>query len=492
MSNQEFVRANDKTMPADYFAAPLMQGETIEGAVVVFQDATLRRQYEAAMASAQQNLERLVTERTQQLSKEVDIRAKTEVALRDSRARMKGITDCLLEGVLVVNVGGDLMFTNPEARRLLNVEGGDDLEGLPIDDLFVLDGDPPIPFQHSPFNTVIVRQTPIKNDDAAFLTHDKRTLSVAYACSPLIVEGGGLAAVILFRDIHELKAAQWDALQASRLASVGQLAAGIAHEINTPIQYIGDNLRFINDALQSYQKIVFAAQQWVEKTLADHHDDTALSLQEMFEEEDIAYLNDEAPTAIAQSQQGADQVRHIVLSMKEFSHPGSTSKIMTDINWALESTLTVCRNTWKHVANVEMDFAPDLPHILCYSSELNQVFLNLIINATHAIEESVHGGDGLGLIKISTRAEGDWIEIRVSDTGNGVPAAILDRIFDPFFTTKAVGKGTGQGLAISRDVVINKHQGRLDVESVDGVGATFIVRLPVVSPEEEWTKEQVS
>lgn len=487
LTNQAFIRTDGQRMPVDYFAAPLKQGDATEGVVVVFQDATLRLQYESAMATVQQDLERLVAERTRQLSKEVDVRARTEVALRESRARMKAITDCLLEAVLVVNAVGDVMFANPAARHFLCTEDLVDLEGMPIDDLFILGGTHPVRFAQSPFLLVIDGMGAMKNDDAIFITSDKRSLAVAYACSPLIVEGGPQAAIISFRDIRELKDAQWDAMQASRLASVGQLAAGIAHEINTPTQYIGDNLRFIQDAFQSFQKIVAAAVHGAEQFPAEA---SSRALKQIIDETDIGYLIEEVPVAISQSQQGVEQVRRIVLSMKEFSHPGSTSKVMADINRALESTLTVCRNTWKHVATVDMDFDPNLPEIPCYPGELNQVFLNLIVNATHAIENT--HTQGLGKITVSTKVDGDWIEIDVSDTGTGVPAAIMDRIFDPFFTTKPVGKGTGQGLAICKDVVVNKHGGRLDVDNVEGGGAVFTVRIPVGTHEETLPQEGTS
>ena len=477
VTNQSFRRIDGTIMPVDFFAAPVLQDHRISGAVVVFQDATLRVQYETAMATIQQDLERLVAERTQQLSREVEIRSRTESALRESRARMKGITDCLLEGVLVVNGGGDIMFANPAARSMLCPGCDDEMEGLPMDQFLYLGQETPTYFNQSPWRKVIKQQQGARNDDAQFTTADGRVLTVAYACSPLVVEGGTAAAVILFRDIKELKDAQWDAMQASRLASVGQLAAGIAHEINTPTQYIGDNLRFLQDSFQSIKKLLDGL-----VPLLDQDIPSLSSVKACFQDEDLPYLIDEIPAALAQSQEGVDQVRRIVLSMKEFSHPGTSHKVVADINRAVESTLTVCRNTWKQVATVETRFAPDLPQILCFPSELNQVFLNLIINATHAIEAS--GKGGLGVITVSTQVSGEWLEVHIQDTGTGIPAAIRDRIFDPFFTTKAVGKGTGQGLAISRDVVLNKHGGRLDFETTEGVGTTFIVRLPVLSTED--------
>jgi len=163
--------------------------------------------------------------------------------------------------------------------------------------------------------------------------------------------------------------------------------------------------------------------------------------------------------------------------MKEFSHPGTSGKTATDINRALENTLTVTRNTWKHFAEIERAFDPGLPPVSCHTGEMNQVFLNLIVNAAQALETS--GKPLPGRISIATRVDGNWVEIRVSDSGNGVPKAIREHIFDPFFTTKAVGKGTGQGLAICRDVVVSKHGGSIEVGGEEGAGAVFTVRLPV-------------
>jgi signal transduction histidine kinase len=154
--------------------------------------------------------------------------------------------------------------------------------------------------------------------------------------------------------------------------------------------------------------------------------------------------------------------------------------VHVDINRALENTLTVCRNEWKYMAEVKMDFDPNLPTLLCMPGEINQVFLNIIINAAHAIGEVTEwGGLGKGQIKVSTGTSGEWMEIRISDTGCGIPEEVQDRIFDPFFTTKKVGKGTGQGLAIARSVVVDKHQGKIGFETEAGKSTTFTVRLPL-------------
>ena len=276
-----------------------------------------------------------------------------------------------------------------------------------------------------------------------------------------------------------MRAAQTQAMQAAKLASVGQLAAGIAHEINTPTQYIGDNLRFIGESLTTVTNAIQVAE-----TLLQQGDPAlSASFAQQVDTEDLKFLQTELATAVKDSLEGVGQVARIVLSMKEFSHPGTHTKTTTDINRALESTLTVSRNVWKHVAEITRAYAPDLPTVLCLAGEMNQVFLNLIVNAAQAIEESQKPFPGH--ITVTTLYDDDTVRISVADTGNGVPAAIREKIFDPFFTTKIVGKGTGQGLAICYDVVVNKHNGRITLDTQEGQGATFTVHLPRCCDEDE-------
>ena len=269
--------------------------------------------------------------------------------------------------------------------------------------------------------------------------------------------------------------------QAQKLESVGQLAAGIAHEINTPIQYIGDNIRFIqesfgnlNTLLRDFEKLAAAVQANAVTP------EVLAAVESSSQQADVAYLCEEIPAAVRQSLEGVNHVANIVRAMKEFSHPSTKEKVLTDLNHAIETTLTVARNEYKYVADVVTDLDPGLPRVPCLPGEFNQVVLNLIVNAAHAIGDVVKNTEGSkGTIKISTRQEGPWAEIRISDTGTGIPEAIRDRIFDPFFTTKDVGKGTGQGLAIARATVVNKHHGQLTFETAIGQGTTFIIRLPL-------------
>ncbi|MBU0595079.1 histidine kinase, partial [Candidatus Bipolaricaulota bacterium] len=209
----------------------------------------------------------------------------------------------------------------------------------------------------------------------------------------------------------------------------------------------------------------------------------------ILDELDLDFLKEEIPKAIAQSLEGVGRVAEIVRSMKEFSHPGGTEKQATDLNRAIEATITVARNEWKYVAEMAMDLDPDLPPVPCLAGDFNQVILNLIINAAHAIGDVVGENSGeKGTVTITTRQNGDWAEIRISDTGTGIPEENRSKIFDHFFTTKELGKGTGQGLAIAHAVITEKHSGTITVESEVGKGTTFIIRLPI-EPESTQAEE---
>jgi len=264
------------------------------------------------------------------------------------------------------------------------------------------------------------------------------------------------------------------------MESIGQLAAGIAHEINTPAQFVGDNTRFIKDAFQdllelnnSFIKLLHAAKEGdVSPELISEVDTSAQNA-------DVEYLAEEIPPAIDQSLDGITRISNIVRAMKEFSHPGSKDQETADINQAIKNTITVASNEWKYVADIETSFADNLPPVTCFVQEVNQVVLNLIVNAAHAIEQA--NGEGAadkGTITISTRDLGKEVEIKVSDTGCGIPDDIKDRIFDPFFTTKAVGKGTGQGLSMAYRTIVEAHDGKLWVDSVKGEGSSFNIVLP--------------
>ncbi|MBA3968298.1 MAG: PAS domain S-box protein, partial [Nitrospirales bacterium] len=263
--------------------------------------------------------------------------------------------------------------------------------------------------------------------------------------------------LILGTNITERKQLQAQLVLAQKMESIGQLAAGIAHEINTPTQFIGDNLRFLKDSFEAIQKVLDVYGQVVQTMPHDAVDPELLQVLHLMEatlaEADLAYVTKEIPAAIQQSLDGAERVSTIVRAMKVFSHPGTTEKKPIDLNQTIESTVTVARHEWKYVADVALHLDPTLPPIPCLPGEFNQVILNLLVNAAHAIEDVVGKAEGgKGTITISTRMQQDWVEIRIADTGTGIPENARHKIFDPFFTTKEVGKGTGQGLAIAHDV----------------------------------------
>lgn len=283
------------------------------------------------------------------------------------------------------------------------------------------------------------------------------------------------------QDITARKALEDKIQRGRKMESIGQLAAGIAHEINTPTQYVGDNMRFLKSSFADLNSVL---EKSVEMTdLCKQNGllpDKVREMLETFESADIEYLSEEVPKAFRQAMDGVERISKIVQSMKDFAHPGSSEKQATDLNKAIESTITVASNEWKYVAEVVTDYDRTLPPVNCMIDELNQVVLNIIVNAAHAISESIGDAtNGKGTITITTAIIDGWAEIRISDTGAGIPEDLVKRIFDPFFTTKEVGKGTGQGLAISHTVIVDKHNGTIDVESQVGVGTTFIIRLPV-------------
>jgi signal transduction histidine kinase len=295
------------------------------------------------------------------------------------------------------------------------------------------------------------------------------------------------------QDVTERKRLEAQLHQAQRLEAVGQLAAGIAHEINTPIQYVGDNIRFIHDAFAARQFVLANFRELLQA--AEEGRVTAnlvAAVRRAVEESEMDFLAEEIPKAIAQSLDGTERVAVIVRAMKEFAHPGQQQKALADLNKSLANALVVARNEIKYVADVQTDFG-DVPPILCHIAELNQVFLNLLTNAADAIREVVKQDNQKGLIRVSTRLFDGQAVISISDSGCGIPENIQRRVFDPFFTTKDVGRGSGQGLAIARATVVEKHGGSIWFEPNLPRGTTFVVSLPMTSaPSSAVLEEEVS
>jgi two-component system, NtrC family, sensor kinase len=285
----------------------------------------------------------------------------------------------------------------------------------------------------------------------------------------------------LLSEITERKRMEIELRQAQKLEAVGQLAAGIAHEINTPIQFVGDNIRFFQDAFRDLERLLMSYEELRREAAGRVDTELLEGLAQAERQTDWEYLKGEVPKALEQTLDGVSRVSRIVRAMKDFSHVGrGGEKAAADLNRALESTLVVARNELKYVADVETEFG-DIPPVVCNLGDLNQVFLNLLVNAAHAVGDVVKGTGNRGRIRVRTCQEGNRVVVAINDTGAGIPEEIREKIFEPFFTTKEVGKGTGQGLTLARNVVVERHGGSLTFESEVGRGSTFFVRLPIGS-----------
>jgi PAS domain S-box-containing protein len=282
---------------------------------------------------------------------------------------------------------------------------------------------------------------------------------------PLRDAAGNLTGIVgTGYDITDRKAAESRLASSDRLESIGRLAAGVAHEINTPIQYLKDTTSFIRDGVQE---------------LLEYIDTLRAQMPQPPEpDENVEELRNDMPPGLTRMLEGLDRIAEIVRSMKDFANADQNEMAQVDLNRKIASTLVVARSEYKPWADVHTDFAT-LPPIHCNSSQINQVILNLVVNAAHAIADVVKDTGGRGRIDVKTRLDGDDVVISVTDTGGGIPEHVRPRIFEPFFTTKEVGRGTGQGLSIAHNVVVKSHGGRLHFETTSGQGTTFHVHLPV-------------
>jgi PAS domain S-box-containing protein len=305
-----------------------------------------------------------------------------------------------------------------------------------------------------------------------YLHRDGHMLSVFVNARRQEVCGGEPQVVLAALDVSDRVAIETELFQAHKLEAVGQLAAGIAHEINTPIQYIGDNLRFLQDSFPRLSRLLA------------HPSDPSAPASEGSDPEERDFLSSEIAKACAESLDGIEHIRRIVVAMKEFAHPDEQEMGAVDLNRVVETTLLLARNEWKHVAVLEKDLDPSLPMLLGRDGEIGQVVLNLLVNAAHAVDDAAPAKSGeLGTIWVSTQNCALWAELRIRDSGTGIPAEVQPKIFDAFFTTKPVGKGTGQGLTLVRSLV-QKHHGTIRFETEVGRGTTFIVRLPCLGVSE--------
>ena len=400
----------------------------------------------------------------------------------EAKAVLGAASEHLLQAVLQVDIAillsdtlGNITYVNPHFATLTG-HSALDILGHSVDILRSRQHDRA--FYHDLHAHVLSGKT--WSGRLAIRRRDDSSYQARAVISPLMDGAGELTGYSLFfRETTEELKLEAQLRQVQKLEAIGELAAGIAHEINTPIQYIGDNIQFLKDAMVDMFRLVETYQQSCMTSLSEGEQARINGLRE---EIDWDFLHEEMPSALEQALEGRNRVAEIVRAMKEFAHPGDETLTPVDVNHAVENTLSVSRNEWKYVAEVETALAHDMPHVPCYPASFNQVLLNLVVNAAHAIRDAREkGGPDKGLIRIETGARNGSAEVRISDTGCGIAPENLERIFEPFFTTKDVGKGTGQGLALAHSVVVDRMGGSIDVESEPGKGTTFCISLPLDS-----------
>jgi PAS domain S-box-containing protein len=440
----------------------------IKQIIGILEDITEFKRTEQALLQAHDKLEQRVAQRTAELAERSEL--------------IKLLVESTPGAIYGLDAAGNCTFCNPECLRLLGYNAVEELLGKNAHNTI----------HHTCTDGTHYEQKdcPVYNSfhtgkdahviDEMFWKKDGSSFPVEYSSRQIRRNGEIVGAVVSFADITDRQRKEMELRHSQKLEAVGRLAAGIAHEINTPVQFVGDNARFLLQAFHDGAKLADKYHQL--QGAAEHNQITPELLTEVarvHRETDWDYLQQEIPLAIRQMLEGLERVSTIVRGMKEFSHVDrSREKAPGDLNRALESTLIVVRNELKYVADVETDFGA-LPPVVCHLGDLNQVFLNLLVNAAHAIETANKGAGRKGTILVRTRQVGECAEVSITDSGTGIPEEVRGKMFDPFFTTKEVGKGTGQGLALARAIVVEKHGGTITFETEVGIGTTFVVKLPL-------------
>jgi PAS domain S-box-containing protein len=417
-----------------------------------------------------------------------DIRAakEGELALRQSEARFRAIFELAAFGIVTLTPDGVITDCNLAHCRIMR-DDRENLVGRSFDTRLHKDDVADCRRRFEMVRDGLALPEPYA--ERRYTAPDGTVIWVVQTASFLRDQDGNPTVGIgVAHDITRRKHLEMSLSQALKLEAVGRLAAGIAHEINTPVQFVGDSVHFVREAvsdlfglLARYGRLREVASAWAPELSEE------LSAAE--QEADVGYLAQQIPRSLDRALDGLERVATIVRGMKDFGHPDQKDKAPADLNRALGATLAIARNEYKYVAEVETEFG-ELPPVICHVGELNQVFLNLIVNAAHAIGDVVRGTESKGLIRVRTWAEERSVLVAISDTGGGIPEDVRDKIFEPFFTTKEVGRGTGQGLAIARNVIVEKHGGGITFETQIGHGTTFFVRLPVEPSNQEIVSDE--
>ncbi len=409
----------------------------------------------------------------EQLERVSAVRAEHTVESRHA-PEAYGVLRDLVTALVGVDADGRIEFANPAAERILEATQNE-LRGRPFRELLLdEDGAADLVNARGQGDATAAIETRLVQPDGSFVP-------VALSWSPL---GAGGGAVAVLQDLSSAQAWREHVLQTEKMASIGQLAAGVAHEINNPMGFIHANLQqmaeYAGDLRQVWSRVEELLK-WVESGDRGALERAAAELARHAEELDIGFVLQDLGKAIRESQEGSERIRHIVQDLRDFSHQDSGERVLADLNACLDSTANIVWPMMKHLVVLEKDYG-ELPSVPCYPMQLKQVFMNLLVNAYQAIEEVAAKGDDpawMGTVTLHTEADDDAVRIAIADTGAGIPAEHLDRIFDPFFTTKKVGAGTGLGLSTSFHIV-RRHGGTMRVSSERGVGTRFEIQLPLL------------
>jgi len=419
--------------------------------------------------------------------------------IEDQLAREREILDISLasigEAIITIDQSGEIVLFNRAAQKITGY-AREEAVGQRINEVLRIFDEKTNSILHNPIDHLLELEKKQEYDlhykHPTLLTKEKNKVLISGKITPILVNSQKNSGyVLIFDDVteKELRAAQ--SLLSSKMESIGQLAAGIAHEINTPIQYVGDNLNYLDRSFENLKEIDQLQSSLLDPDILKAEKEKKLiELNNLRQNKSIDKLLSEIPQAISESRDGVERVRKIVLAIREFSHSSQREMADADINKAISTTVTICRNEWKYCAELKTDLEKDLPLVYCKIDELNQVLLNVIVNAVHAIQQKQKKYDPeKGTIIIKSWHLNEMVYISVTDSGCGIKEDILNRIFDPFFTTKDVGKGTGQGLYLAHNIVVNNHHGKILVDSKINVGTTFTLELPIYRLDVEGNRE---
>jgi PAS domain S-box-containing protein len=484
----------------------VMLNDSAYGTVHVIKDITESRNSQERLRDSEEKLRKVndelesrVQQRTQELietNQELEKEIKKREGVQDFLAKEKELLSITLfsirDGVISTDKDGLITLFNQAAESITGYSRVEVL-GKHIQDVIIILDEKTNQVSSDPLFKLLNKSSSKPIGHLTLVDRSGSKLLISSSSAPVCNNEGSLVGyVMVINNITEQKRIESQLMLSQKMESIGQLAAGIAHEINTPMQYVGDNTHFFKEAFHAMIEMQKAHEVTSTANLdMESLNKSVAALKELKEHLDVDFYISEVPAAIQQSLDGIDRVRQIVLAMKSFSHPRQKEKRPADINQGIDTTVTISRNEWKYIADLITELDPNLPPVVCEINEINQVILNMIINSAQAIQEAQDNGKSRpGQIVIKTRAKGDFVEICITDSGMGIPAAYINRIFDPFFTTKEVGKGTGQGLSLAHNIIVKQHHGSIHVESEPGQGTTFTLQLPVSFEEKADLEEE--